>query len=91
MGVSPEYFLDRMSFDEINSLLKVKDFERRESWEQIRQQCFYSFKPWSEIKSPTDLFKFPWEKKKEVKPLSKDQVKKKVKDAKKWLGKGKRT
>lgn len=79
-----------MSFEEINALLKADEINKRESWEKVRMQCFYSIKPWADIKKATDLFKFPWEEKqKPIKSLTKEQVAKRVKQAKKWLDKKK--
>jgi hypothetical protein len=50
-----------MSFDEIASLLKTVEDKRREKWEQIRLQCFYSVAPYTDSKKPSDFIKFPWE------------------------------
>jgi len=79
-----------MSFDEIAELLKIRDSERKEKWEQLRIQCYYSmvaFHGNKEYKNPQGLFPLPWEKKKvkEVKKLSKEELAEKTKKAQQWL------
>lgn len=81
-----------MSFDEIAHLLEAANQNDRESWEKVRQICFYTVAIQTDkIKKPADLFKFPWEeeKKKPSRKLTKEQVDKKFNEAKKWLDKKK--
>lgn len=92
LGISPEYFLDRMGFDEVVALLKADGERKRDEWERTRQQCFYSVAPYSDkIKQPKDLFQLPWDVKKEKKQsqkLSKNQLKNRLKQAEKIIRNG---
>lgn len=75
-----------MSFEEIGAILKADDYKRREEWEKVRQICFYNVAPYSDVKKPSDLWMFPWEvERKAGKKLSKEELKAKVKRAKKLL------
>ena len=76
-----------MSFDEISAILKSKDSTKREEWEKLRMQCFYSVAAQTDIKKPTDLFKLPWDnqEKKQVSRLTKEQTQHKAQKVKKWL------
>lgn len=85
LGIAPDYFLDKMGFEEIGALLKADDYNRRDSWEKVRQICFYNVAPYSEVKKPSDLWKFPWEAEKKGRKLSKDELKERVKKAKKII------
>ena len=66
LGISPEYFLDNMSQTELGSLFRA-DMERvKLRWEQTRLISFYTMisqHGTKKIKRPSDLFKFPWDKK----------------------------
>lgn len=90
LGISPEYFLDRMSIDEVVELLKADDNRRKEEWWQVRKQSFWSCKAmgaeFTEEVFNKKYFPLPWDKeKKPVKVLSKDDVKRKVKQVRKWV------
>lgn len=88
LGISPEYFLDEMSFEEMGVLLKANREKERRVWERNRIGWFYSLiaPGFSKSKKPTDLIQFDWEKKeKKEKYISKEQVEKRVKQVEKWL------
>lgn len=71
VGINPEYFLDEMSQDETQSIYKATGDHNRESWEQTRLICFYSFVSQhgnKEIKTPKDLFPLYWDEKVVEKP-----------------------
>lgn len=82
-GISPGYFLDQMSFDEIAEIFNQIDKIRQEKWEQIRQLAYYSVLPHTKkIKKPSDLFRLPWDSKPKkaevIKKLSSDELEKKL-------------
>lgn len=91
LGITPEYFFDKMSFDEVNALLKEKADENKQDWEKIRHLCFYnvvSFNGTKLFKKPADLFKFPWEKNnKEPKILTEAEKRKNKQIAQKLIKK----
>jgi hypothetical protein len=70
LGVSPLYFLDEMSQEEVSALLEA-DMEREKAeWERARMLGFYTIiatNGTKVYKKPADLFKFPWEQKKVAK------------------------
>jgi hypothetical protein len=75
-----------MSFDEINELIKVKEKQKQKEWERERWNWFYILiSQGSKAEKPEDIIKFPWEIKEPKKPLTKAQVEKRAKQAKKWL------
>lgn len=64
-GIAPDYFLDNMSFDEVEAILKENERREKDEWEKIRYQCFYSvvaIAGGKTYRKPSDLFQFPWEK-----------------------------
>ena len=68
-GVSPDYFLDRMSLDEVRLYLDGYERRKRDSWEQTRILGYImaqvnSTKP---IKQ-TDILTFPWDQEAPKKP-----------------------
>jgi hypothetical protein len=86
------YFLDDMSFDEINALLGEKDANEKSRWEHERAGWFFSLvAQGSKAKKPEDVFRFSWEKKKKQKgkTLDKEHLKIKAQEAKQWLDKTK--
>lgn len=92
LGIAPDYFLDRMSFDEVAIFLKAHNDKKKEEWEKERWTWFYILlSKDAGIKKPTDIMKFDWEKKpkKEGKKLTRDEIRKKEEKAKRWLGKKK--
>ena len=88
MGISPEYFLDEMSFDEIAELLKVKNDQEKRSLEKARLSWFHIYRAMgSDVKSPELVQRFEWEKKtkKEVKKLTAEERKIKAEKAKNYI------
>lgn len=91
IGISPEYLLDEMSIDEIESILKAREEIRKEEWEKVRFQCFYSVvsvNGGKHFKRPGDLFRLPWEKKKKDKKGRKytaDEIKRKERAVEKYI------
>lgn len=66
IGISPVYFLDDMSQDEIKAIMEAKVENEKISWEQTRLISFYSVIAQAgtkNIKTPKDLFKFGWDNK----------------------------
>lgn len=85
LGITPEYFLDKMSLDEVIALTKASD---RRLYEKERLQCFFNLiAQGAKVKKPTDVMLFEWEKKtkKEVKRLTKEELNKKAEDGKRLL------
>ena len=65
IGISPDYFLDEMSWDEIGAVLKAKSEEEKMTWEQTRLICFWNVVATNgtkKFKKPSDLFPFTWDK-----------------------------
>ncbi len=93
LGISPKYFLDEMSVDEISAILRAREEIRKEEWEKVRYQCFYSVIALSGnriYKKPSDLFRFPWEAKKKEKrgrKYTNDEIRRKEKAVQRYLGK----
>ena len=93
LGISPKYFLDEMSIDEISAILKTREEIKREEWEKVRFQCFYSvvaINGSNTYKKPSDLFRFPWEarkKRKRGRKYTSEEVKRKEKSVQRYLGK----
>ena len=88
MGISPEYFLDKMSFDEVASIVKANNEKIRREFEKDRMQWFYTLLApgLSKVSKPQDIVTFEWEKEQRPKKeYSKEQVEKNLKQAKKWL------
>jgi hypothetical protein len=91
-GISPEYFLDEMSFDEISAVLKRRIKNDQEQWERQRMDWIFILRSQgADITDPRQVYRFGWEEPvtKSRKPLTKEQVKKKEIQAKRWLDKGK--
>jgi len=92
LGISPEYFLDMMSFEEVAALLKADTERQRRVFERDRMQWFYTVvsQGSDKIKIPTDLVRFDWEKEEEKKPrkLTKKEFEAKAKEAEKYLKHG---
>ena len=68
MGITPVYFLDEMSWSELASIFKASGERSREDWERTRTLCFYTVIAQGgtkHFKKPSDLFKLPWDDKKE--------------------------
>jgi len=61
-GVSPDYFLDKMSFSEVRYFLQGLSMRNRESWEQARILGYIIAQSNStkELKQ-TDILRFPWD------------------------------
>ena len=81
-----------MSFDEIAIILKAKEGHRREAWEQLRKQCYYSsMSGLTEKEFGNKYFKLPWDVKEEkkVSKLTKEEREKRAKLIEKKLNKNK--
>ena len=66
IGIDPQYFWDEMSPDEMKAIQESKFEHDKTTWEQARMISYWSVVAMNgtdKIKSPKDLFKFPWEKK----------------------------
>lgn len=81
-----------MSQSELSSLLRADLNRIKIGWEQTRLVSFYTMISQygtKKIKKPTDLFRFPWEKKEEKKSItpqtSKEDLKKIVEEVKQHL------
>ena len=88
MGISPEYFLDYMSFDAMSSLIKADNEKNKRVLEKERMGWFYTVvAQGNKIKKPSDLITFEWEKKpkRQGKRMTKDELKNTERKAKKWL------
>jgi len=65
-GISPGYFWDEMSPDELIAINEACFDKEKTMWDQVRTICYWSVVAMSgneKIKNPKELFKFPWEKK----------------------------
>ena len=93
MGISPDYFLDEMSFDEIAELLKIKNEQEKRLLERDRLNWFHTYRAFgSDVKSPEMVQRFEWEgkPKKEGKKLTEEEKQVKANKAKSYLRNGKR-
>ena len=66
-GISPSYFLDRMSWFEVDACLNGIDSKERVSWEQTRALGYIIAQSHStkEIKY-SDVMRFHWDKKRDA-------------------------
>ena len=79
-GISPDYFLDRMQWYEVEACLKGLELSERTGWEQTRYICYLVAQVNSsrQIK-PSDVLKFEWDGKAdgksdgEEKPISAEE------------------
>ncbi len=74
IGIDPYYYLDEMSHDEVVAVMKARHEDygliSREGWEQTRLGCFYTVAAFGgKVKKPTELFKLPWDGKKDAAPV----------------------
>ena len=63
-GITPEYYLDEMSQDEVTAIMKSKSEVDKSQWEQTRLLSFYTIvaqQGTKQIKTPKDLFTLPWD------------------------------
>jgi hypothetical protein len=60
MGVSPNYFLDEMSFFEADMLLMQYYKQYKNTWEQTRLIAYYCAAPFTKIKLK-DVIPFSWD------------------------------
>lgn len=62
LGLSPEYFLDKMQFYEIPTIVRNANLKNKDSWEQARFISFITAQVNSTKKmKPTDLMVFSWD------------------------------
>lgn len=60
--VSPAYFLDSMTLDEVDAYLEGWEEERHERWEMVRRIAHSVFQCQSTRQiSPEDVISFPWD------------------------------
>ena len=64
-GLPPGYVLDEMPPYEINAALSQIHLRHKESWEQTRMLCHIIAAVAGNKLKPTDIIKFPWDKKDE--------------------------
>lgn len=92
LGISPEYFLDEMSFDEVSELLKAENEREKRTLERDRLNWFHTYRAMgSDVKSPEMVQRFEWEKKpkKEPKKLTDEEKIKRAEKAKNYIKHGK--
>ena len=62
LGLSPEYFLDKMQLYEIPTIVRNANLKNKDSWEQARFISFITAQVNSTKKmKPTDLMLFSWD------------------------------
>lgn len=62
-NINPNYFWDYMSIEELISTLNAIDNNNKSRWEQTRFITYINaLSNGSNLKSPTDIIKFSWEK-----------------------------
>lgn len=62
-GVSPDYFLDRMTLTEVRHLLEGYERRKRDAWEQTRILGYITAQVNSTKKlKQSDILSFPWDK-----------------------------
>jgi hypothetical protein len=85
-GINPEYFLDEMSISEVTAIYKAKAEYDRAGWEQTRLISFFSvvgFQGTKTIKTPHDLYRFPWDNKEtKDRPFSQEAAMERLKELK---------
>lgn len=76
-GISPSYFLDRMTFGEVEMFLTGFNLRNREAWEQTRIIGYIIAQSNSTKKlEQTDILRFPWdEEDKEAATVTDDEIK----------------
>lgn len=63
-GVSPEYFLDRMTLTEVRYFLEGYERRKRDAWEQTRILGYITAQVNStKALKQTDIISFPWDEK----------------------------
>jgi hypothetical protein len=68
IGIDPEYFWHKMSSEEMIAVHKSREMVDQISWEQTRIISYWSIVAMhgnEKYKNPKDLFKLPWEIKKD--------------------------
>ena len=87
--MSPGYFWDEMSLDEIKALYKGRYENDKKDWEQTRTICFYTVVAMhgsKDFKTPEDLFSLTWDKKdegKKVEVVTKEEALERLKSMRK--------
>lgn len=67
-GISPSYFLDKMTFGEVEAFLTGFNRRNREAWEQTRVIGYIIAQANSTKKlEQTDILRFPWDNERETK------------------------
>lgn len=63
-GISPSYFLDRMTWYEVDACLDAIDYRERTGWEQIRMLGYITAQAHStKALKYSDIIRFDWDKK----------------------------
>jgi hypothetical protein len=64
-GISPDYFLDRMQWYEVDACLKGLGLSERTGWEQTRYLCYVTAQVQSRNRmKPSDILSFEWDEEK---------------------------
>ena len=95
--VDYQYFMDVMSFYEINDIIDYVKFSDRGAWDRARLQSYIvGATQTKSIKKPTDIVKFPWDeeykeekrlktkKKTGFAPTTDEDIKRMMNLAKRW-------
>ena len=68
-GVSPAYFLDRMTWYEVDACLRGIGYRERAGWEQVRMLGYITAQSHStKVIKYSDVMRFDWDKEKECIP-----------------------
>jgi hypothetical protein len=68
MGIQPQYFLDEMTWFELDAVLQQYYNQYKNQWEQTRLVAYYCAAPFAKL-SMTDIIRFAWDKKEsDIKP-----------------------
>lgn len=83
MGFDPEYFLDKMSTWEINTVLEQLPYRNRPQWEMSRMiACVVAQVHSTQSINPSDVRRFPWDPEPDVdmSDIEIERLKKKMED-----------
>lgn len=74
-SINPDYFLDSMDWHEVGLLLDQLEYSNRDSWEQTRLTMWAILQSQSSKRiKVTDVLPFSWDKVKEVKEITRNDV-----------------
>lgn len=61
-GVSPDYFMDRMQWYEVEACLRGLERSERAAWERTRYVCYVTAQVQSRKRlKPSDVLRFEWD------------------------------